>query len=87
MLRNEEELTLVHIELISFDDKTTGDLVEKYKYTFMDKDDNIKIGYLDNEQWQDRVSDKATFSKEKAFNVPWVGKEFRGVITWKLAEN
>ncbi len=79
------KLTLFEITEVKFPDKETGQQVTKFKYLFFDKQDTVFVGYLDKKIWADRLTDTHTFIEAKSHSYDWLGREWQGEISWKLA--
>ncbi len=77
-------MCLASIDKIEFTDKETGDPIEKYKYTFFCEDKSVFVGYLDDEQFEDKIVDVGEYDESKAHNFTLSGREYQGEITWKL---
>ncbi len=84
-LKRTVKLTLFEIEEVNFPDKETGQQVKKFKYLFFDEEGTVHVGYLDTKVWKDRLCDTHKYIDSKSHDYDWLGREWQGVISWKLA--
>lgn len=84
MLQKTRLLVLFDITKIEFADKETGENVVKFKYSFFDEENNLVVGYLDDEEYTDMLADTGEYNKAQAHGFEFTGREFNNEIKWRL---
>lgn len=82
-----ELLNLIGIEKITFADKTTGEKVTKYKYSFLNAENKLVVGFHDELKYQSALVKKTngSFDAKTAVEIVWKGRVWNDAIQWRLA--
>jgi hypothetical protein len=83
-LLTKKNLILVEAKEIKFLDKQTGKEITKWKYTFLQEDGNLVIGYLPTADYKGEVQDVEGWDGSKAKAFVFAPKLFEGVTTYVL---
>jgi len=80
-----EKLCLVDCKLIQVKDKNDETkTIPKFKYTFLDEKNEVKIYYHDENKYEKFKLEEAKYAEEQAKNYVVEGREFQGVVKWRL---
>jgi len=87
VMKKIEKLTLIAAREITFSDKKTGEPVKKWRYTFFNKDNEIKTYYLDSDYYADDVDeDSSKFNEKTALDIHLEGRIWDNAIQWRMVE-
>jgi len=79
-----EDLILVDAKPITITDKVTGELLNKYRYLFLDAEGKLKKGYDNIGLYKDDVQVVSSWDSKKAKTYLWELSEWNGETKQKL---
>jgi len=81
-----EKLVLIEAKEIEIKDKTTGDKIKMWKYTFFNPQNVIVTGYRPDGEYAKEVAKGVSgFQEAKAFDYPFEGRVWDNQVKWKLS--
>jgi len=85
-MKKDETLMVIAVDQFDMSDKSTGQKIKKYKYSFLDQNNNFVKGFSDKEIFRltDAVSGEGKFDPKKAVVVKFVGRIWDDLVKWKL---
>lgn len=80
-----QKLMLVEIAKITFEDKDKpGEMLTRWKYTFLDEAGEHVLGYSEKEKHRERVVEYQPFDFAKAWAYELKGNLWDGSVTWRV---
>lgn len=85
-LVKKQNMCVLDVADITLTDKDTGKPVPKVKYTFIDQNQMIVVGYRDehNENYDRAVFNSDKYNDEFAVEVEWKGRLWQNETKWSL---
>jgi len=83
-LLSKKNLILVEAKEIKFKDKESGKDISKWKYTFLQDNGDLVIGYLNTPDYRGEVQDVEGWDNTKAKAYVFTPKIYEGVTTYSL---
>lgn len=78
------KLCLLGIEKVTLKDKTTHEDVIKYKHIFRTQNNNVVLGWADEQKFFDRISDSDTYNEQSSHVYEVRISSFGDKITYKV---